>query len=440
MRQVQLFYLLLFGFLMGCTAEASTPTEETMLPTVAILATESTKIAAADAESTSLATPTRETVVTATWTVAPTITATPTAVATPTVVPTSSPTSLMVCDQAPAYINTYEAMNNRKHQWMDYFFEDENKITFLIWSDRPNFDTRAFDIHYQWTQLKGLTWDFKGNVYTERSITDQQPLQMPYPEDYPVEVVGISPNNEWQLLQVSEAPEAYQGFWLVNQETVTHIIPYVPASINWQWSDDSEMLWLVHPLYDISGESYATQRLVVNLTGTDAPQTIFNSWDTDMSPNLFSSGSPNHYQVVFSPAHKTVLSYKYIDVDEALLNQPLTVYSLDVSQNPPQQIEAFEVTPPFFIDWNNTLQDFVIIELTETGGEIYTLDRSFVYKIPIEIIKQMPNLWGVNGQGRTDAMVAAYLNVNLIGIGVSPDLQNVVLMMRSEAWAFSCGE
>ena len=84
MRQVQLFYLLLFGFLMGCTAEASTPTEETMLPTVAILATESTKIAAADAESTSLATPTRETVVTATWTAAPTITATPTAVATPT--------------------------------------------------------------------------------------------------------------------------------------------------------------------------------------------------------------------------------------------------------------------------------------------------------------------------------------------------------------------
>ncbi|MCC6602886.1 MAG: hypothetical protein IT327_06735, partial [Anaerolineae bacterium] len=161
MRHIQLFYLLLVGCLLGCTAQVSNSATETMLPTVAILATESTKIATADAESTSLATPTREPVVTATWTAAPTITATPTAVATPTVVPTSSPTSLMVCDQLPAYINIQEAMNNRTHRFMDYFFEDENKITFLIWSDRPNFDARPFPIHYDWMLLKGLTWDFK---------------------------------------------------------------------------------------------------------------------------------------------------------------------------------------------------------------------------------------------------------------------------------------
>jgi hypothetical protein len=144
--------------------------------------------------------------------------------------------------------------------------------------------------------------------------------------------------------------------------------------------------------------------------------------------------------LVFSPANKTVLFYELLNVDEALLNQPLTVYLLDVSQNPPQQIEAFEVTPPFFIDWSNTLQNFVIIELSETGGEIYTVDRSFVYKIPIEIIRQMPNFLDENDQGRTDANVGAYLNVNLIGVGISPDLHHVVLMMRSEAWAFSCGE
>ncbi|MBK9051508.1 MAG: hypothetical protein IPL78_11490 [Chloroflexi bacterium] len=118
----------------------------------------------------------------------------------------------------------------------------------------------------------------------------------------------------------------------------------------------------------------------------------------------------------------------------------MTVYLYDVSQNPPQQIEAFEVTPPFFIDWNDTLQDFVIIELSAAGGEIVTLDRSFVYQIPIEIIKQMPNFLGENDQGRTDASVAAYLNANLVGIGISPDLHHVVLMMRNKAWAFSCGE
>jgi hypothetical protein len=440
MRQVQLLYLVLVGILMGCTAQVSPPTEETMLPTVTVLATVPTQIATTDAQSTSVATPTREPVVTATWTVAPTIAVTPTVTAAPTIVPTSSPTSLMACDQVPAYINIQEAMNNRTHRFMDYFFEDDNNITFLIWSDRPNFDTRPFPINYAWVQLTGLTWDFKYNVFTESSITEQQPMQKPYLEDYPVEVVGVSPNNEWQLLQITEAPEAYQGFWLVNKKTVTQIVPYVPSSIKWQWSNDSEMLWLIHTIHDISGDSYAIQSVVVDLAGTDAPQTVFNSWDTDMSPNLLSPTEPEPYELVFSPAHKTVLSYKNIEVDEALLNQPLTVYSLDVSQNPPQQIEVFEVTPPFFIDWNDTLQDFVIIELSETGGEIYTLDRSFVYKIPIEIIKQMPNLLGENDQGRTDANVAAYLNANLKGIGISPDLHHVVLMMRNKAWAFSCDE
>ncbi|MCB0000391.1 MAG: hypothetical protein KDE56_31715, partial [Anaerolineales bacterium] len=359
------------------------------------------------------------------------------------VVQTATPISTMFCDQLPAYINVQEETNNRAYRFMDYFFEDENKITFVIWADRPNFDTRAFKIHYAWMLLKGFTWDFKDDVLTEYSITeiiDQQPLQIPYLEDYPVEVVGVSPNNEWQLLQITEAPEAYQGFWLVNQETVTQIIPYVPSSMKWKWSVDSGMLWLIHTIHDLSGDSYAGQSVVVDLTGADAPQTVFNSWETDMSPNLLSPTEPEPYELVFSPTYSTILSYRNIEVDEALLNQPLTVYSFDVSQNPPQQIETFEVTPPFFIDWNDTLQDFVIIELTETGGEIYTLNRSFVYKIPIEIIKQMPNFLGTNDQGRTDANVAAYLNVNLKGIGISPDLQHVVLMIRSEAWAFSCGD
>ncbi len=435
MRHVQLFYLVLVGFLMGCTSQVSPLTEETMLPTVTVLTTEPTKTATADAESTSLATPTREPVVTATWTVAPTITVTPTVVATPTVL---YPTSLMVCDQVPTYINIQEEMNNRAHRFMDYFFEDENKIAFLIWSDRPNFDTRPFPIHYDWMLLKGLTWDFKHNGFTERSITDQQPIQKPYIEDYPVEVVSVSPNNEWQLLQVSEAPEEYQGFWLVNQETVTQIVPYVPSLIDWKWSDDSEMLWLFHTLHDISGDSYAGQSVRIDLTGADAPQTVFNSRDNDMSPGLLLPSES--YRLVFSPSHKTVLSYEVINIDEALLNHPLPVKMFDVSQNPPQQIEAFAITPPFFIDWSNTLQDFVIIELSDTGGEIYTLDRSFVYEIPIEIIKQMPNFLGANDQERTDANVAAYLNVNLEGVGVSPDLQHILLMTRNKAWAFSCGE
>ena len=97
MRHVQLFYLLLVGFLMGCTPQVSTPTAETMLPTLTLLAAEPTKMATADAESTLVATPTREPVGLATGTLSPPITVTPTVVATATAVQTGS-VSLMVCD------------------------------------------------------------------------------------------------------------------------------------------------------------------------------------------------------------------------------------------------------------------------------------------------------------------------------------------------------
>ncbi|MCB0153529.1 MAG: hypothetical protein KDF65_01945, partial [Anaerolineae bacterium] len=402
MRQAHSFCLLLVGLFVGCTAPVSTPANETTSPTDAMLAAEPIKTATIAAEPTSVATPL--------------VTATPPVMPTPTVVATDTPAAPMVCDQVPAYGNLREETNDLASILMDFFFEDENQITFLMWSDRPNFDTRPFPINYSWTLLRGLTWDYEGNVLTGRSITDQQPLQTPYLEDYPVDVVSVSPNNEWQLLQVTEAPEEYQGFWLVNQEMVTQIIPYVPYSPNWQWSDDSEMLWLEHLLYDISGDSYASQTVIVDLVGPEAPKTVNNFRDTDISPDLTSSHES--YELVFSPAHKTALSYERLDIDEALLNQPLTAYLYDVAQNPPQQIEMFAITPPVFIDWSHTLEAFVIIELSATGGEIYTLDRSLVYQIPIEIIKLMPNFLSARDQGRTDASVAAYLNANLYGLGI----------------------
>ncbi|MBK9051510.1 MAG: hypothetical protein IPL78_11500 [Chloroflexi bacterium] len=129
MRHVQLFYLLLVGFLMGCTPQVSTPTAETILPTLTLLAAEPTKIATADAESTLVATPTHEPMGIATGTLSPPITVTPTVVATPTAVQTGS-ASPMVCDQVPAYINVREETNDMASSFMDYFFENENKITF----------------------------------------------------------------------------------------------------------------------------------------------------------------------------------------------------------------------------------------------------------------------------------------------------------------------
>ena len=221
------------------------------------------------------------------------------------------------------------------------------------------------------------------------------------------------------------------------------MIPYVPVSSQWKWSNDGRMLWLIYTLQDIDGETYASESMIVDLTTPVSPQIVFQSWDSNQSqsPNLL---SPDEYELIFSPVDKTVLSYEFIASSEP--NPPddlLEVYRIDVSQNPPQLLDTYEAHYPFLIDWSDTLQDFLVLELSSTGAVLYTLNKNVVYEIPMSVIEQMPQVLGMDGQIRTDFSAEVNmmsLHSNLKRVAISPNLQHVVLMSRNRAWAFSCSD
>jgi hypothetical protein len=397
-------------------------------------------------------TPTSEPSVTATA-----IPRTPTATM-PVLLEANTASTPVVCNQFKSYINIQQETNNVSRRLMDYVFENEDAITFLMWSSRPypggtptpfagtiepgGVPPGGFSRSHR-RLLKGLTWDFNSRTLVESPVTEHDAIQSPCETDCPLEVVGVAPDNSWQLLQVTEAPAEYQGLWLVNEETIYNLVPYVPSNSQWQWSNDSQLLWLVYTLQDNSGESYAFESMVVDLTAPASPQIIFQSYDPNewQSPHVL---SPNKYKLVFSPEDKTVLSYEAVSSSEPNPpNNQLEVYRLDVSQNPPQLLDTYKAQYPFLIDWSDTLQDFVVLELNATGVLIYALNHDMVYEIPMEVIKQMPRLVGVDGQTRTDFNTEVdimILSTILERVALSPTFQHVVLMDQARAWAFSCSD
>ncbi len=381
-------------------------------------------------------------------TLEPIATATHTAVTTtPMLLEPGATIPPVVCSQVKAYINIQRETNDESRRLMDFVFENEDTLTFLMWSDRPYpgpIPTPRTGPPTELRQsyrvlLKGQTWNFNSGTLIESQITGQTAMQNPCGQNCPLEVVSLAPDDSWQLLQVTDAPAEYQGLWLVNEDSVTHLIPYVPVDSQWQWSNDSRILWLIYTLHDISGESYGAESMVVDLSIPASPQIVSQSWESnEIAPNLL---WPVEYEIVFSPKDKTVLSHEYIDFSEYLSADQLEVYQIDVSQNPPQLMDIYEAPYPFLIDWSDTLQDFLVLELSTTGAVIYALNHDITYEIPIAVIEQMPELFITDGQISTDStnedsVMRLYWNIDRVAI--SPDLQHMVLINEREVWVFSC--
>jgi hypothetical protein len=377
----------------------------------------------------------------------------------PTLLQPNTAATPIMCSQFKSYINIQQETDNAR--WlMDFVFEQEDVITFLMWSDRPYPGPTPTPFvgtiepggpppgefsQSRRVLLKGQTWDFNRETLVETPVTEQDAIQNPCDQDCPLEVIGVAPDNSWQLLQITEAPAEYQGLWLVNEETVYNLVPYVSIFSDWRWSADSRMLWLFYMLQDRGGETYGSERLVVDLAAPALPRIVFRSWDAGQWQWLnFLPPSRDGYEFVFSPADKTVLAYEFFGAPSLIPeDNRLYVYHIDFSADPPHLQDVYEARFPTLIDWSESLQDFVVTELSSAGAAIYALNHEVVYEIPMEVvIGQMPQLLGRDGQTRTDfdaeeIMLRFYWNIERVAI--SPDLQHVVLMSeRGEAWAFSC--
>lgn len=428
--------------LVSCIGEDSLVEVESMMP-LATLASSTqiplqspTQIAFVAVEPEPVHTPIPQPSATAT-SVPLTPTSTP---AIPVLLQANTTTVPFVCNQLESYINIQQETNNVSWRLMDFVFEAEDVITFLMWSDRPYPESSPTPAitpipegggppyplgelnQSRRVLLKGQMWNWESGVLVEIPVTTESAIQTPCADNCPVDVVSIAPDESWQLLQITEAFAEYRGLWLVSEEAMFNVVPYVPVTSQWQWSDDSDMLWITYTLQDIDGETYGAESAVVDLTISSSPQLLFRSWGEigyqwQSPPNLL---SPDEYTLVFSPVDKVVLLYEHkVSFSLTPPDNPLDVYIMDVTQNPPQLLDTYKASYPFLIDWSDTLQDFVILEFSTTGAIIYTLNTDIVYEIPMGVLKN--------------------INLDFVRrVAISPAQKNIVLMTSTNAWAYSC--
>lgn len=387
---------------------------------------------------------------------------------TPTIEPLSSEVSTMtpdvaaiiqpdasavpvICSQIRSFVDIQEATNNDSWRLMDFQFSRNDELVFLMWSNRPYpgpsptpFSDRPPEPNRsRRVLLIPQIWNLVSGELTEMSLSNQDAITSPCDGDCPLEVVSASPGGNTQLLQVTEAPSEYQGLWLGNEESLTNLVPYVPVYSRWEWSSDGQLLWLIYTLQDLTGETFGLESMVVDISSMEAPVVLYQSSDSEIS-DAENRLSPIEYEIAFSPEEKTVLAYEYVDSSESLaLDDQLEVYHFDVSQSPPLLLSTHFASYPFLIDWSDTLRDFVILEFTDTGATFYTLSLDLVFDLPLEALREMPDLVGIDGQIRTDLeseidLMALYRRIERVEVAL--DRQSLILMSSNEVWAFSCSE
>ena len=357
-----------------------------------------------------------------------------------------------MCQQLISYVSIQKETNNESSRLMSFNFNDDNSITFLMWSDRPAPETTipASPGSSNFTLggsnrllLRGLNWNLSSGTLMELPISEQTPLQNPCPNNCPLEVVGVAPDNSWQLVQITDAPTEVRGLWLVNQNVVEQLIPYVPSYSKWEWSSDSQRLWINYTVQDISGDSFAFDSMMVDLSTQNSPFILYRSFNNSQT-SVGQLLSPSEYNLAFSS-----LSYEVLAQRVSTIFSPSTpvdeskIYRIDMSTSEPEVLEVYEASPPFLIDWSVSLQDFIVLEIHSNEVVVYTLDKRVIFQIPLEAIYQMPDLLGTDRKIRTDLSTEVDLGVLhgiLQRIAISPELDSLLLMDQSRAWAFSCLE
>ncbi len=170
----------------------------------------------------------------------------------------------MICQEPPRLFNLLDKLGI---QWINNLrFKSEELLTFEGWTERPEPSVlprtpeptpESFPIPNSSSRilLTGGQLDLLSGEMSARSLDVDAPLTNPCGEECPLEVLGQSPNREWQLVQINDWLRSRMGLWLVSAETAIRIVPYVPAYPEWQWAEDSSLLWLVYNYDEVGGET-----------------------------------------------------------------------------------------------------------------------------------------------------------------------------------------
>lgn len=407
--ETPLLFMAIIIALCSCTPNTKntfTRTVSTESPTVTLV--ETTPIPSVTATSSSLQ-PTNETA----WAAA-------------TSVPTQAneEPSPKVCTLPPQQFNIGDVLNM---SLLNLRFENENRLTFEGWTSGPEPIITPVTPEPTPDMFPGPY------IYTRRLLTsgqlnllngqlsihtpDFEPLlNNPCGEDCPLEIIGQSPNREWQLVQVHDWLVDVSGIWLVSKSEMIQLIPYI-AYLKWQWAADNSLLWIVYSDPEVGGYTLVAQ--------LGSPVIVRNTvFGTEELPFQL---DPWSHIVAFSPIDKIAISTTSFEFASDDTDELFTINLTDTfTVTEPSKIVPDIVT----VNWNEGTQSFLLEIVRESGVEIQDLSGDTLLIIPrstIELFYKIP----------TDKSLPSYFRIG-DDYALSPSGARFAVVQGSNLLVFEC--
>jgi hypothetical protein len=253
------------------------------------------------------------------------------------------------------------------YQILDLRFENEDILTFEGWTGRPDAslapqtpeptpDMMPGPYPSAGVLLVAGQLNIPDGIVEPRTIAFAPLLNNPCGEACPLEIISQSPDERWQLVQVNDWLREKMGIWLVGEKDMVKLTRYVPFGLDWQWADDSSMLWLEYSDPDRGGSTlvvYLENPIIVN--------------ETEYGSAL----DPTFYFPDFSPTEKVVLSTANpfelgVDTDE--------LFTLNLTESLTQTASTQVIPGLISADWNDATQSYLLQIVNRNDAEIQSVE------------------------------------------------------------------
>jgi hypothetical protein len=245
---------------------------------------------------------------------------------------------------------------------------DEETIELLSWMNKPIDEPEVAALvtlrDKGWQSYSMVGWsrvDVRAGepVPIEPPLFD--PLRSPCGEECYFEVFSESPDGAWQLVLEPRGPIS-----LVSREKTIPLSDFVPFGTQWQWSDDSSLLWFTH-----SEREYGYRLVVVDL----GKAAIF-------VPPYDSLLEPTYNQIAFSPEDKTVLSIEGNTVELMPLSSEV-LHTLDLSSSFETPVARDRIPGLIKVWWDNTISSHLVFVMKDNELEIRVQDAPVTVRLPL---------------------------------------------------------